>query len=91
MFFRQPAFVLLLIGIFAVSPWNKANKFYLYDRYGNLLKQVKHPAGAGYTLDCAFIHKFLYVADLGGRIHKLCNGSYYELSLHMQYKLTAIF
>ena len=65
-------------GNFAVIPWNKANKFYLYDHYGNLLKQVKHPAGAGYTLDCAFDHKFLYVADFGGRrIHKYyANGKF---------------
>ena len=73
MFLRQPAFVLLLMGILQSLHGIKLTSLGLYDRYGNLLKQVIHAAGAGYTLGCTFIHKFRYVADLEGRrIHKLC-------------------
>ena len=52
-------------GNFAVTPWNTAGKFYLYDSCGNLLKEIHFPSDSGYASDCAFVKNNLYVADQG--------------------------
>ena len=68
-------------GDFAVVPFNKKGKFYLYHNCGKLMRVVQLPKGFGHSTDCEFVQHKLYITDEYGKgLYKYsANGNFLQV------------